>query len=94
MEVFQQKMVSLFLDAESNSAFFSSASDLLGDTIGYKLPTFTVLHPDKTRIRRIYASKEDVYPIGGDKPIPDNYWGELTIRKQTAFIGNNRREID
>jgi len=91
---FEKTINGIFLENQDDEKFFPLVSDLLKEEIGFKLLTFTVLHPNQKYIQRIFSSNEDVYPVGGVKDVPDNYWAELTIKQKKSFIGNNRKEIE
>jgi len=94
MNQYKESLWQLLEGCNNETGFFTAAGELLGKEIGYKLLTFTVLHPNGKFIRRIFSSNREVYPVGDDKPVADNFWAELTIRKQQSFIGNNPAEIE
>lgn len=91
---FESNVREIFLENQDEETFFKPASELLKKEIGYKLLTFTVVHPNQKYIQRIFSSNTEVYPLGGIKDLPDNYWAELTINQKKSFIGNNRKEIE
>ena len=91
---FENAIKEIFLNYESEKQFFTLSSELLNKEIGFKLLTFTVLHPSHKYTQRIYSSNERVYPTGGKKELSDNRWAEITIKKQKSFIGNNRKKIE
>ena len=82
-----------FIKSKSEKIYIHHINNLLKKEIGFKLLTFTVLHPNKNLVQRIYSSNLKIYPIGGIKKIPRNKWAELTIKKQKSFIGNNTKQI-
>lgn len=91
---FNEKLVQTFLNNQTQDGFFSEASELLNDAIGFKLLTFLVLDPHQKFLARTYSSNEEIYPIGGMKDVEDDYLTDLTIHRQESFIGNNRAEIE
>lgn len=72
---------------------FSIIEKLLAKNVKFKLFTLTVFHPTKKKVMRIYSTNHKVYPVGGFKPIPNNYWSVITINRKKSFIGNNKNQI-
>jgi len=72
---------------------FKIIEKLLNKHVQFKLFTLTVFHPTKKKVMRIYSTNHKVYPVGGFKPIPNNYWSVITIDRKKSFIGNNKNQI-
>jgi GAF domain-containing protein len=69
-----------------------TAADLIGGvgkmvhaTIGTKLLTASVFDIDKGQSRRVYSENLKAYPLGGIKPIEDNKWSEIVLRRHRVF---------
>ena len=51
------------------------------------------MHPSNKFVTRIYSSNNKIYPVGGEKKVPVNYWADVTIKQKKSFIGNNKKQI-
>ncbi len=52
---------------------------------------FSIMTIDFARdeARRIYTSSPEVYPLSGTKPIPENNWADIVIRRKQLFVAND-----
>lgn len=93
MKKIEKTLLDSFINLDNEKNFFKEINYLLQKHIGFKLLTFTVKHPSKLFVKRIYSSNNKVYPVGGIKKVEKNYFYELTFNKKRSFIGNNVKEI-
>ena len=47
---------------------------LVQATVGARLYTVMALDPDTGMARQVWTSDPDTYPVGGEKPLPDNFF--------------------
>ena len=93
MNDFEKNIVELFLKYKSEKIFIDKLKNALQKKIGCKLFTLTVMHPNDKFVTRVYSSNVKIYPVGGKKKIPNNYWADVTIKQKKSFIGNNKKQI-
>ena len=93
MKTIEKIIFNDFIKLNKEKTFFNKINKILQKEIGFILLTLTVKHPQKKLVQRIYSSNNKVYPVGGTKKIPRNYFYEVTFKKQKSFIGNNIKEI-
>ena len=43
--------------------------------------------------RRIWTNAPEVYPVGGEKPLPDNAWTGHVIHQRRDWVGNTPDEV-
>ncbi|PPR47726.1 MAG: hypothetical protein CFH19_00336 [Alphaproteobacteria bacterium MarineAlpha5_Bin9] len=87
------KILNDFMNIKNEKVFLDKINQTIRREIGFILFTLTVKHPKKKIVKRIYSSNNKVYPTGGMKKIPKNYFFKVTFEMQKSFIGNNIKEI-
>ena len=93
--------VQTFLEAvrlQSPEAAFEAFAGLVRATLGTRLLTASALEIEDGKVtegrsRRIYTDNPEVYPVGGFKPIPDNKWTDIVLRRQEVFSTLSIEEI-
>jgi len=93
MNHFEKNILDIFLKYKNEKSFINKYKNILYKKIGFKLFTVTVMHPSNKFVTRIYSSNNKIYPVGGKKKIPINYWANVTIKQKKSFIGNNKKQI-
>ena len=93
MNTYETNIIRLFLKYKNEKNFIEKVRKTLSKEIGFKLFTLTVMHPKKKIVTRIYSSNKKIYPVGGEKRIPKNYFTHITIKEKKSFIGNNKKQI-
>ena len=93
MNAYEKNIIQLFLEYKNEKSFIEKVKKILLKEIGFKLFTLTVMHPKKKFVTRVYSSNNKIYPVGGEKKIPKNYWAQITIKDKKSFIGNNNKQI-
>ena len=94
MNVYEKNVIKLFLPYKNEKKFIEKIKKIIQEEIGFKLFTLTVMHPKKKLVTRVYSSNNKIYPVGGEKKIPKNYWAQITIKDKKSFIGNNKAQIE
>ena len=94
MNTYETNIIKLFLKYKNEKNFIEKVRKTLSKEIGFKLFTLTVMHPKKKIVTRIYSSNKKIYPVGGEKRIPKNYFTHITIKEKKSFIGNNKKQIE
>jgi|TARA_B110000495_G_scaffold49821_1_gene41711 hypothetical protein len=94
MNTYETNIIKLFLKYKNEKNFIEKVRKTLSKEIGFKLFTLTVMHPKKKIVTRIYSSNKKIYPVGGEKKIPKNYFTHITIKEKKSFIGNNKKQIE
>lgn len=74
-------------------AVFAALEALVQDTVGAKLFTVMALDPVSGMARRVWTNAPDVYPVGGEKPMPDNAWTDLVIRQRRDWVANSPARV-
>ncbi|MEX0286167.1 MAG: GAF domain-containing protein [Paracoccaceae bacterium] len=59
------------------------------------LKQFTMMAFDQNRGvgQRIFSDDPEPYPVGGEKPIPENTWTETVLERHQAFVGNTIEDL-
>lgn len=98
IDVIQASQVKLFMDAVRRPG--TDARDLIGHVgamihgaIGTRLLTASVFDMDRRQSRRVYSENEEAYPLAGTKPIEDNRWTEIVLRRHEVFSTLRIEEI-
>lgn len=65
----------------------------LGQIVGHTLFTMMVLARDGVKVRRVYSSRPDVYPVGGFKTHRQTPWGRQVLGEGRPYIGRNADDI-
>ena len=86
MNAYEKNIIELFLEYKNEKSFIEKVKKILLKEIGFKLFTLTVMHPKKKFVTRVYSSNNKIYPVGGEKKIPKNYWAQITIKDKKSFI--------
>ena len=94
MNKFKLEIIEIFLKYKSEKIYIDNIQNILQKKIGLKLFTLTVMNPSNKFVTRIYSSNNKIYPVGGMKTVPKNYWADLTLKKKKSFIGNNKKQIE
>lgn len=80
--------------ADPDPAVALAALDaLVQRRVGARL--FTVMAFDATTgiSRRIWTNAPEVYPVGGEKPLPQNDWTRQVIVQRRAWVANTPAEV-
>ena len=93
MNSFEKDILNIFLKYKDEKSFINKFKNIIYKKIGFKLFTITVMHPSYKFVTRISSSNIKIYPVGGKKKIPINYWADVTIKQKKSFIGNNKKQI-
>lgn len=73
--------------------FLAELQQQLAQSYPIKLFTLSVIDMANQQARRMYSSQPDIYPVGGMKPFPDNFWTEQVITNAKPFIANTLSDI-
>ena len=93
MNKFEKNIIDLYLTYKNEKLFISKFKNIIYDKIGFRLFTITIMHPSNKFVTRIYSTNNKVFPVGGKKKIPKNYWADITIKQKKSFLGNNKKQI-
>lgn len=74
-------------------AALSALDALVQARVGARL--FTVMAFDAATgiSRRLWTNAPDVYPIGGEKPLPENGWTRHVILERRPWVANTPQEV-
>ncbi len=86
-------LVAALAKPDATEAAFEALRQLAYDILDLK--QFTVMNTDPARgvASRIYSDDPISYPVGGEKPIPDNHWTDIVLKQQKPFVGNSIEEL-
>ena len=75
------------------NAAFNALAKLADDILDLK--QFTLMSSDHHRnvACRIFTTHPDEYPVGGEKPVPDNHWTQTVLDRKETFVANSIEEI-
>ena len=85
-------MSAALADPDPQAALAALAA-LVQATVGARLYTVMALDPDTGMARRVWTSDPDTYPVGGEKPLPENPWTEIVIRARRTWVANTPEEV-
>ncbi|WP_112320631.1 GAF domain-containing protein [Oceanibium sediminis] len=60
---------------------------------GFMLLTILRHLPDSREIGRVFSTNEEVYPIGGRKPMGDTPWGDVVLKAGRVWLGNGEADM-
>ena len=74
-------------------AALAALDALVQHRVGARL--FTVMAFDAATgiSRRIWTNAPEVYPVGGEKPLPQNDWTRQVIEQRRAWVANSPAEV-
>ena len=75
--------------AEGVTALFEALRELAQQSVGAKLFTITLVHPDSGMYTRIYTNMPEAYPTSGTKPADETDWSRQVIRERRTFVAND-----
>jgi len=75
-------------------ATFRALDRALAATLGHKLFTLLLYHPDSGESERVYSNRPDAYPVGGRKPLNPTFWTEQVLRAQRPYLGRAAADIE
>lgn len=53
--------------------------------IGTKLLTASLFDMERGQMSRVYSDNLEAYPLAGIKPIPDNKWTDIVLKKHLVY---------
>ncbi|MFB2532433.1 GAF domain-containing protein [Paracoccus sp. p4-l81] len=62
--------------------------------IGVRLFTVTRFDPTADKVRRVYSNMPDAYPLAGEKPIGQDRWSDLVMRRGRTFVADTPVEFE
>lgn len=65
----------------------------VNEIVGHRLFTMMVLARDGVKVRRVYSSRPDVYPVGGFKTHRQTPWGRHVLGEGKPYIGRTAEDI-
>lgn len=72
---------------------FRALQALVQDQIGARLFTITERDPGRDVVWRSWSNMPDAYPVSGEKPIHDDRWSDMVIRRGQPFVANSVEEF-
>ncbi len=75
------------------SELFKTISDEIYRQVGFKLITFTVIHPDNSHVIRLFSNQADAYALEDTKPVIVDEWYETVIGKMRPFKISTIKEM-
>lgn len=86
------KLTAAFADADPGAALLALDA-LVQVRVGAKL--FTVMAFDAATgiSRRLWTNAPEVYPVGGEKPLPENDWTRHVILDRRPWVANTPAEV-
>lgn len=85
-------LVRALADADPAAAL-GALEALVQRDVGAKLFTVSVQHPVTGMARRAWTNAPEVYPVGGEKPLPENRWTEIVVRQRRTWVANTPQEV-
>lgn len=79
-------------DADPKAAL-AAFEALVQTTVGARLFTVMLLDPATGMARRVWTNAPQVYPVGGEKPLPDNTWTDMVIRNRRIWVANTLPDV-
>jgi transcriptional regulator with GAF, ATPase, and Fis domain len=68
-------------------AVLDAVGRALSQTVGYRLYTVTQMLKGGREVERIHSTNQDVYPVGGRKPVLPNAYSERVRTQMQPFLG-------
>lgn len=75
------------------AAALAAFETLVQRRVGARLFTVMALDADTGMARRVWTNAPDIYPVGGEKPLPDNRWTTIVIRDRRDWVANTPAEV-
>lgn len=80
-------------EADGPNAAFAAVADAADALIGHRLFTIMVFDADAMKVRRLYSSNADAYPVGGWKQKKDTDWGRHVLTEGQPYVGRTADDI-
>lgn len=80
-------------EATSPDEIFTAVADVAKSCIDYKLLTIMAFDAENMRVKRLYSSNPDAYPLGGGKGKRDTPWGRQVLIEGRPFISASEEDI-
>jgi hypothetical protein len=74
-------------------SLFAALERAMGETIGHRLFTILLFHPDSGESERCWTSRPEAYPVGGRKPLNPTPWTQHVLRELKPHICRNYEEV-
>jgi GAF domain-containing protein len=91
------RMVAQLAEAHAQSAqhdeVLAALSTALQQALGHILFTVLVFDGKAGHMRRIFSTRPDVNPVGGNKPITDSAWMRQVVREGRPYIGRSKSDL-
>jgi hypothetical protein len=75
------------------NCLFAALERAMGATIGHRLFTILLFHPDSGESERCWTNRPDAYPIGGRKPLNPTHWTQHVLHELKPHICRNYDEV-
>lgn len=86
-------LASTFTEAKGPDQIFAAVADVAKNCIDYKLLTIMAFDAESMRVKRLYSSNPDAYPLGGGKGKRDTPWGRQVLIEGCPFISATEDDI-
>lgn len=74
-------------------AALAALERLVQARVGARLYTVMAFDAATGLSSRIWTNAPDIYPVGGQKPLPANRWTDLVIRDRKDWVANTPPEV-
>ncbi|MBM1169950.1 GAF domain-containing protein [Microvirga arabica] len=72
--------------SQQPSAILEAAGEAFDEAVGHKLYTVTRMLAGGREVERIYSTNQDVYPVGGRKPVLPNAYTQRVRGEMKPFL--------
>jgi hypothetical protein len=72
---------------------FAALERAMGETIGHRLFTILLFHPESGESERCWTSRPEAYPVGGRKPLNPTPWTQHVLRELKPHICRSYEEV-
>ncbi len=80
-------------DSDQPGATFRAIDTGMGATIGHKLFTIMVYHPDLQQAERVYSTQPAVYPVAGRRPTAEFPLKQRLLVEGERYIGRDADDL-
>lgn len=87
------KVAAILQKEPDRKMLYGAVDEALQTLVGHRLFTLLAVMPDGEQVQRFWSSDEKSYPLTGRKRVGPTPWGEVVLKHQSPWLGNDADAI-
>ena len=87
------KVAATLRNEPDRKTLYRAVDEALQGLVGHRLFTLLAVMPDGEEVQRFWSSDEKSYPLTGRKRVGPTPWGEVVLKRQSPWLGNDAEAI-